>query len=58
MTKLSRKLQTQKRHRRLRRFLIGDSIEGWADAIKVLMKSYLNGGGSKIIFDYSEQGQD
>ena len=24
MTKLSRKLQTQKRHRRLRRFLIGD----------------------------------
>ena len=25
MTKLSRKLQTQKRHRRLRRFLIGDS---------------------------------
>ena len=25
MTKLSRKLQTQKRHRRLRRFLIGDT---------------------------------
>ena len=25
MTKLSRKLQTQKRHRRLRRFLIGDA---------------------------------
>ena len=27
--------------KRTRRFLIGDSIEGWADAIKVLMKSYL-----------------
>ena len=26
MTKLSRKLQTQKRHRRLRRFLIGNEI--------------------------------
>ena len=25
--------------KRKRRFLIGDSIEGWADAIKVLMKS-------------------
>ena len=30
-----------------RRFLIGDSIEGWADAVKVLMKSYMNGGGSR-----------
>lgn len=27
--------------KRTRRFLIGDSIEGWADAIKVLMKSYM-----------------
>ena len=27
--------------KRTRRFLIGDSIEGWADAIKVLIKSYL-----------------
>jgi ribonucleoside-triphosphate reductase len=26
-----------------RRFLIGDSIEGWADAIKVLMESYFLG---------------
>ena len=40
--------------KRKRRFLIGDSIEGWADAIKVLMKSYMNGGGSKIEFDYSD----
>ena len=26
---------------RNRRFVIGDSIEGWSDAIKVLIKSYL-----------------
>jgi ribonucleoside-diphosphate reductase alpha chain len=40
--------------KRKRRFLIGDSIEGWADAIKVLIKSYMNGGGSRIDFDYSD----
>jgi ribonucleoside-triphosphate reductase len=40
--------------KRKRRFLIGDSIEGWADAIKVLMKSYMCGGGSRIEFDYSD----
>ena len=41
--------------KRTRRFLIGDSIEGWADAIKVLMKSYLgNKRSSRIEFDYSD----
>jgi ribonucleoside-diphosphate reductase alpha chain len=40
--------------KRKRRFLIGDSIEGWADAVKVLMKSYMNGGGSRIEFDFSD----
>ena len=40
--------------KRSRRFLIGDSIEGWADAVKVLMKTYMNGGGSRVIFDYSD----
>lgn len=40
--------------KRKRRFLIGDSIEGWADAVKVLMKSYMNGGGSRVVFDYSD----
>jgi len=41
--------------KRRRRFLIGDSIEGWADAIKVLMKSYLGGQrSSRISFDYSD----
>jgi ribonucleoside-triphosphate reductase len=36
-----------------RRFLIADSIEGWADAIKMLMKSYFEGG-STINFDFSD----
>ena len=41
--------------KRRRRFLIGDSIEGWADAIKVLMKSYLGGQrSSRVSFDYSD----
>ena len=40
--------------KRKRRFLIGDSIEGWADAVKVLMKSYMNGGGSRVDFDFSD----
>tara|TARA_R110002153_G_scaffold999_7_gene4685 strand:+ start:948 stop:2855 length:1908 start_codon:yes stop_codon:yes gene_type:complete len=40
--------------KRKRRFLIGDSIEGWADAIKVLMKSYMNGGGSRVEFDFTD----
>ena len=40
--------------KRTRRFLISDSIEGWADAIKVLMKSYLNGKSSSVEFDYSD----
>ena len=35
------------------RYLIGDSIEGWADAVKVLIKSYFFGG-PQIRFDYSD----
>lgn len=35
------------------RYVIGDSIEGWADAIKVLMKSYFHGG-DHIKFDFSD----
>jgi len=38
---------------RTRRFLIGDSIEGWADAVKSLVRSYFTGG-SRIRFDYSD----
>ena len=41
--------------KRSRRFVIGDSIEGWSDAVKVLMKSYLGDKRtSKIIFDYTD----
>ncbi len=41
--------------KRTRRFLIGDSIEGWADAIKVLMKSYFGERrSSRVEFDYSD----
>jgi ribonucleoside-triphosphate reductase len=38
---------------RERRFLVSDSIEGWADAIKALAKSYFTGG-SSLRFDYSD----
>ena len=39
--------------KRSRRFLVGDSIEGWSDSIKVLVQSYFKGG-SKIKFDFSD----
>ncbi len=40
--------------KRSKRFVIGDSIEGWSDAVKVLIKSYLGGKkASKINFDYT-----
>ena len=38
---------------RTRRFLIADSIEGWADSVKKLMHSYFNGG-NRIRFDFSD----
>jgi ribonucleoside-triphosphate reductase (thioredoxin) len=41
--------------KRTRRFLVGDSIEGWADAIKVLMKSYMGDKRqSTVDFDFSD----
>lgn len=33
-----------------KRYLIGDSIEGWADSVRILIKAYLTGG-AKPIFD-------
>lgn len=39
---------------RKRRFLIGDSIEGWADSIKVLLKAYMGESSSTPVFDYSD----
>ncbi|MBP04492.1 MAG: recombinase [Euryarchaeota archaeon] len=38
---------------RTRRFLVGDSIEGWADAVKALLHSYFKGT-SKLRFDFSD----
>ena len=38
---------------RTRRFLVNDSIEGWADAVQALVKSYFYGG-SRLRFDYSD----
>ena len=39
--------------KRTRRFLIGDSIEGWADAVTALIKSYFTYT-SKLRFDFSD----
>ena len=39
--------------KRTRRFLIGDSIEGWADSVKALIMSYFKGT-SRLRFDYSD----
>ena len=39
---------------RTRRYLIGDSIEGWADAIKVLLESYFGHKSSTPVFDFSD----
>lgn len=37
-----------------RRYLIGDSIEGWADSIKVLLKSYLGKSNARPLFDFRD----
>jgi ribonucleoside-triphosphate reductase len=36
-----------------RRFLVGDSIEGWADAVKVLVRAYAEGK-SNPVFDFRD----
>lgn len=36
-----------------KRYLISDSIEGWADAVKVLMKSYFKGSAT-VTYDFSD----
>jgi len=40
--------------KRQRRYLIGDSIEGWSDTIKILFKSYFGYTTSTPVFDYSD----
>jgi len=39
---------------RKRRYLISDSIEGWADAIRTLMECYVGIRSSSPVFDYSD----
>jgi len=39
--------------KKTKRFLVGDSIEGWADAIKALMGSHFRGG-PRLRFDFSD----
>ena len=39
--------------KRNKRYLVPDSIEGWSESIKVLMKSYFKGS-SRVVFDYSD----
>lgn len=38
---------------RTRRYIIGDSIEGWADAVRLLVESYFYGK-RRVVFDYTE----
>ena len=40
--------------KKTRRFLVGDSIEGWEDAVKVLMKAYFGISTSRPIFDFRD----
>lgn len=47
------KLPPIRRPLKKRRFLVGDSIEGWADSIKALMKAYMCGA-SLPVFDFSD----
>ena len=47
------KLDEIRKPTRSRRFLVGDSIEGWADAVKVLIKAYFEGKALPV-FDFSD----
>ncbi|MCW5910176.1 MAG: hypothetical protein KIT62_03830 [Cyclobacteriaceae bacterium] len=48
------KLPAIKKAAKHKKFLIGDSLEGWADAIKVLMKAYFGLSKYMPVFDYSD----
>lgn len=37
-----------------KKFLVGDSLEGWADAVKVLLKAYFGFSKYMPVFDYSD----
>ena len=40
--------------KKTRRFLVGDSIEGWADSVKVLLKSYFGITTARPVFDFRD----
>lgn len=46
-------IKPEDNRQRRKRYLIGDSIEGWSDAIKMLMKSYFEKG-KEIEFDFRD----
>lgn len=48
-----KQLPDVRKPKRTKRYLVGDSIEGWADAVKVLVASYLCGK-HKPIFDFRD----
>lgn len=48
------KLPPIRKAEKSRRFLVGDSLEGWADAIKVLMKAYFGKSNYMPDFDFSD----
>lgn len=39
---------------KIRRYLVGDSIEGWADAVRILTKSYFGKSTSRPEFDFRD----
>lgn len=48
------KLPEIRRPIKQRKYVVGDSIEGWADAVKALMKAYFGINKSKPRFDFSD----
>jgi len=48
------KLPPLQKAEKTKKFLIGDSLEGWADAVKVLMKAYFGMSQYLPEFDYSD----
>ena len=48
------KLPAVKKAEKTKKFLIGDSLEGWADAVKVLMKAYFGFNSFMPVFDFSD----
>ncbi len=48
------KLPPVQKAEKRRRFLIGDSLEGWADSIKMIMKAYFGQSDAMPDFDYTD----